>query len=237
VRRSLVCEAVTSRRRPGATAAAPWRADPTDDRYVDVRAGVVAAAARCVARDGLARTTVEAVATEAGCSRATVYRYFAGRDELLVAVLGRSADALAAHVRARVARCDDVEDVIVDGLLAASDAIARSPDLTAFSAPDVVGLTTRLAATAGVTSELVAAALAPLLDALEASGRMRPDITRQDAAEWLLRIGLSLLSVPIVERRSRDELRSLLRRMLLPSLLAADTAGSRNRTARRRRNN
>ncbi len=47
----------------------------------------MAATAACVARWGLAKTTVEDVAREAGLSRATVYRHFpGGRDELIDAV-------------------------------------------------------------------------------------------------------------------------------------------------------
>src|SRR3954471_6192286 len=58
----------------------------------------------CVARYGLAKTTVDDAAREAGLSRATVYRYFPGGKEQLVTeviaweatrFLGRLADAVA----------------------------------------------------------------------------------------------------------------------------------------------
>ena len=55
----------------------------------DVRERLLQATYDCVARWGLAKTTVEDAAREAGVSRATVYRYFpGGRDELLSAVVG-----------------------------------------------------------------------------------------------------------------------------------------------------
>jgi AcrR family transcriptional regulator len=55
----------------------------------DVRDRLLPATYDCVARWGLAKTTVEDVAREAGMSRATVYRYFpGGRDELISAVVG-----------------------------------------------------------------------------------------------------------------------------------------------------
>src|SRR5262245_11832483 len=48
---------------------------------------ILEATARCLARWGVAKTTVDDLAREAGVSRATVYRYFpGGKDQLVVAV-------------------------------------------------------------------------------------------------------------------------------------------------------
>ncbi|MDZ7733749.1 MAG: helix-turn-helix domain-containing protein [Acidimicrobiia bacterium] len=47
---------------------------------------ILAAAPRCVARWGIAKTTLDDVAREAGCSRASIYRAFpGGKDEVLEA--------------------------------------------------------------------------------------------------------------------------------------------------------
>lgn len=51
-------------------------------------ARILESAARCVARWGIAKTTVDDIAREAGVSRATVYRYFAGGKEQLVVAVG-----------------------------------------------------------------------------------------------------------------------------------------------------
>ena len=53
------------------------------------------AAETCIDRFGLAKTTVEDIATEAKVSRATIYRYFDNRDELVLAVVLRSLDRSA----------------------------------------------------------------------------------------------------------------------------------------------
>ena len=45
------------------------------------------AARTCVARVGIAKTTLDDVAREAGCARATVYRNFAGKQDLLQAMV------------------------------------------------------------------------------------------------------------------------------------------------------
>jgi len=54
----------------------------------EVRTRILEGAYACVARSGLAKTTVEGAAREAGLSRATVYRHFpGGKDELLAGVV------------------------------------------------------------------------------------------------------------------------------------------------------
>jgi AcrR family transcriptional regulator len=55
---------------------------------------VLDAALTCLGRVGLAKTTLDDVAREAGCARATVYRCFANKQQLLVALVAREVRAL-----------------------------------------------------------------------------------------------------------------------------------------------
>jgi AcrR family transcriptional regulator len=58
---------------------------------------IVAAAAGLVAAQGLRATSVDDIASAAGCGRATVYRYFpGGRAELLEVTLGQGVDRIFA---------------------------------------------------------------------------------------------------------------------------------------------
>ena len=78
-----------------ATTPASWRADPSTDGYDAVRARVVEAAERWVERHGINRVRIEEIAEEAGCSRATIYRYFADRDAHTRSALTRVTDGSA----------------------------------------------------------------------------------------------------------------------------------------------
>src|ERR1043165_9648509 len=63
------------------------------------RARILDAVFSCAERYGLGRTTISDVAKEARLSRQTVYRYFAGRHELLAALVLREEERLVARVR------------------------------------------------------------------------------------------------------------------------------------------
>ena len=73
---------------------APTTIDAARDRLID-------AAEACFTKFGPAKTTLEDIASEAGVSRATVYRYFdGGRDEIILGVVLREAkDFLEALAR------------------------------------------------------------------------------------------------------------------------------------------
>jgi AcrR family transcriptional regulator len=67
---------------------APADSNAARERLID-------AAEACLDRFGLAKTTVEDIASAAKVSRATIYRYFDNRDELLLAVVLRSLERSA----------------------------------------------------------------------------------------------------------------------------------------------
>jgi AcrR family transcriptional regulator len=90
---------------------------PTSDPAVgtadDTVAGrILDGALVCVGRVGLAKTTFDDVAKEAGSSRATVYRYFAGRNVLLEALVEREVGRLEIAVRAAVATATSLDEAL-----------------------------------------------------------------------------------------------------------------------------
>ena len=81
-------------RRPGytpANAAVGRRGQHTRDR-------IITHAARLFATHGFYGTSIDAIAREVGGSRATVYQYFAGKDEIFVELTRRGEHAVLEHV-------------------------------------------------------------------------------------------------------------------------------------------
>jgi AcrR family transcriptional regulator len=67
----------------------------------------------CLGRYGVAKTTLDDVAREAGCARATVYRYFGGRTQLILAAVDREGRRVVEAVDAAAAEACTLEDALV----------------------------------------------------------------------------------------------------------------------------
>ncbi len=82
------------------------------------RERLLEAAYACVARYGLAKTTMEDVARQAGLSRATVYRYFPrGKDQLVREVVAWEAGRFFERLARAVGHHSDLTDLLVETLV------------------------------------------------------------------------------------------------------------------------
>jgi len=86
---------------------------------VDVRAREAVLA--CIGRFGLAKTTIDDIAREAGCSRATLYRYFDGKPE----IVGSAVAAEHARITAVVIDAGRAAPTFAEAVVAAVVAGAR----------------------------------------------------------------------------------------------------------------
>jgi AcrR family transcriptional regulator len=176
------------------------------------RERLLEAAARCIARDGLAATGIASVADEAGVSRPTVYRYFEDRGALIEAALMRSGAAQLAGLEEHLARFAAPEDKAVEAVLFALREMPADPVLRqAWRAP--------LVEAAIVERFSGPRALSLCSDAVDgiASAAGWSAAEAREATETMLRFTLSLLLAP-EPRRSERALRGFLRRRLLPAL-------------------
>src|ERR1700730_4129690 len=81
------------------------------------RTRIVEAALRCIGRWGTAKTTLDDVARQAGCSRATVYRMFpGGKDTVLDAVARAEVDRFFVAIAARLETAESLEELLVAGM-------------------------------------------------------------------------------------------------------------------------
>jgi len=187
-----------------------WAGHPP---HVDAaRQRLLEAVARCIERQGIAGTTVAAIAVEAGVSRQTVYRYFEGRDALVLCAILTAAEAHRAKVRDHIRAFADPADMIVEALVTGLAELRSDPVLRALSDPAQIdaAVVTRITGRVGI--DWARETLAP---AITAAGWSEADA---DAAlELILRMFLSLIISP-APVRSPDELRTFLYRHLVPGL-------------------
>ena len=98
-------------------AAPHWKADPRHGTYDAIRTQIVQAALRLLITDGRTRLHMGEVAVVSGLSRATIYRYFGDKEELVAAVYVLCVESLAEEFRHAIRRFDDPVEQLVEGLL------------------------------------------------------------------------------------------------------------------------
>ncbi|HEY74646.1 MAG TPA: TetR/AcrR family transcriptional regulator [Thermoflexia bacterium] len=74
------------------------------------RAQIIEAALSCFARRGYANTTMDDIAAEAGVSKGTLYWYFEGKDDLLMATLTSVFEGIGEEAMVAVASCETAAD-------------------------------------------------------------------------------------------------------------------------------
>ena len=212
-----------------------WGAEVPND-VESARGRLIEAAETCFKRFGVMKTTVEDVARIAQVSRATVYRYFDGRDELILAVLLREADRFLERLGRHLDALTDLPDAIVEGVVYTIRAIRSDENLALLFAPEVAGITSSVAGASKALFEITGQFLRPYLEAAQAAGSLEHHVDIDDAAEWTLRAILSLVMVDGPRHRSEDELRAFLHAFLVPGITGAGGGrpGPARATARRR---
>jgi AcrR family transcriptional regulator len=89
----------------------------------EVAGRILDAGEECVARWGVAKTTLDDIARAAGCSRATVYRTFpGGKEPLLHALLAREVASFFVAVDVCLREAGDLETALAVGV---SESLAR----------------------------------------------------------------------------------------------------------------
>jgi AcrR family transcriptional regulator len=194
----------------------------------EARTRLVDAAEACFDRYGVLKTTVEDVATEAHVSRATVYRYFTGRDDLILAVLLREAGRFLGLLNGKVQKQANLADALVEGVLFTVDSVRKDPHLALLFTPEAAGLTSRVAGASEALFSTTAEFLRPLL---ADNDQLRAGVNVEEASEWLLRVILSLLTAPGPVERGTAAQRRYLHTFLVPALVADRSAARPPRRA------
>jgi AcrR family transcriptional regulator len=184
----------------------------------DLRERLIAATAEVIAEDGPLAVRVEEVARRAGCSRATVYRYVADKDELVREVLvGRSA-AIAERLEAELDEGGDPADWVVEGLLRHAELVRAEPWFQALERQGAAAAVARVGGGPEAVVGLAAPLVGRFLDRIAARGALRSDITVEQATEWLIGVHLSLLG-PVFADRPRAHRADMLRTFVAYALL------------------
>jgi AcrR family transcriptional regulator len=182
------------------------------------RERILEATYECVARLGMAKTTMEDIARQADLSRATLYRAFpGGRDEVLDAVVTWEVARFFVRVDAAI-HADELEPapLLEQGLLAAHDALEHHDLLQRLLRDEADQLIPSLATVMPMVVTALADWYRPRLEQAE----LRPGVDPAEASEFVFRMALSHLGTAgRWDQADPAQVRRLVRERLLAGIL------------------
>jgi AcrR family transcriptional regulator len=190
-----------------------WAGSPPADD-AEARKRIIDAALRLVDRRGAAQTTVSDIAESLGITRRTVYRYFAGTEDLFTAVAEVALGSFVAQIDQLVADLD-VTSQLVEVVAHIVERLPHEPQLMLLLANDRSNMFSR----AMLTPDVIARCRAILHHAqIDWAQLGFDDRTIDELIEFLLRIIQSMVIAPPEPPRSAAELRAFLHRWIGPAL-------------------
>jgi len=178
------------------------RAEVAAERILD-------AAGELFAGHGVAGIGMNEIARAAGCSRATLYRYFENREALHRAYVHREARAVHRTLAASLVGISDPQTRLLAGLTGALELVRGNPALSSWF------VDTPLGAEMAEQSQVIQTLTAGFLQSLNDSD----DLARR--ARWLIRVLTSLLISP---GRDADDERAMLEDFVVPMMAPANAA-------------
>ncbi len=198
-----------------------------DDAPADPEAAkqrLIEAADACIERFGLAKTTIEDIAAEAKVSRATIYRYFPNRDDLVLSVLlsslSRSMERSLGDFFVDADTPARFGDALVRSAAYLLDAIRHDPRLEPLLDRESGGLSATISGASELLFHTVLDEWRGSLSSAQERGLIRPDLEVDELSEWILRAILSLLIVEGPAPHSPDDERRLIATFLVPAIVA-----------------
>ena len=165
---------------------------------------ILDAAEQLFTRRDAATVGMNEIARAAGCSRATVYRYYENRDALYTAYVHRETRRMFRELGGRDDAGRAPGDRLIDGIIAALHAVRESPALASWFAAGQRPIGGEMAERSEVIQTLTEAFLRSLgLHDVEARAR------------WLVRVMISLLVFP---GRDTAEERAMLEEFVIPAV-------------------
>jgi AcrR family transcriptional regulator len=182
----------------GTVEVVPHRPASTAGSRTDRHELILQAAMTCYARRGVAGTRMDDIASEAGIPRTVLYRFFAGKDALQLAVMVRHIEQRASQLHTAHPPRGPAAPLILHALL--MGIVEPSADRVAETvlAPEVLRDTAKLMVGSAEIADAMRAYWAPYLDHAVARGELRPGVNVAAAVQWLTTIVFLHLAVPEV---------------------------------------
>jgi AcrR family transcriptional regulator len=182
------------------------RTEVAADRILD-------AAGELFAQKEAAAVGMHEIASAAGCSRATLYRYFENREALHTAYVHRESYRLYREMTEQINSVVDPRDRLIEGMLASLRNVRESPALASWFATSQRPIGAEMAEQSEVINALTEAFVISL-------GPDDPQLVAH-RARWLVRVMTSLFLFP---GHDDDDERAMLEEFVVPIVLPSRQA-------------
>jgi AcrR family transcriptional regulator len=179
----------------------PRRGEVAAERILD-------AAGELFAEHRPASIGMHEIAKAAGCSRATLYRYFENREALLTAYVHREAYALHHSLLERIGDISDSRERLIAGFITSLELVRQTPALKSWFVTSEAPIGAEIAEQSDVIKAMGAAFVVSL-------GPHDDPAAVDRKARWLVRLLTSLLIFP--GRDAEDE-RAMIEEFLVPAI-------------------
>jgi AcrR family transcriptional regulator len=181
------------------------RAEVATDRILDAAGGLFA-------NNGVGVVGMNDIARAAGCSRATLYRYFENREALHTAYVHRETYRLHERLTELIDGISDPRERLLTGLTTSMTLVRKSPALSSwFATAD-----SPIGAEMAEQSEVIQTLTSTFLLSLHPEA---PDVVHR-RARWLVRVMTSLLIFP---GRDADDERAMLEEFVAPMVFPSES--------------
>lgn len=187
-------------------------APPADDD--EARKRILDTALACIAEYGPENTTLSVVADDLGVTRRTIYRYFAGTEDLFLGAAEIALGSFVSRIEAMTAELD-VSEQLAEVVAHIIEQLPSEPQLALLLNNDH---TQHLSQKMLDYSVITRCRIILQHTDIDWTAMGYDDTELDSLVEFLLRIIQSMVIAPRQPARTPDELRSFLRRWITPAL-------------------
>lgn len=185
----------------------------SDQQINNTQQRILDAAIHCIKQWGVEKTSLNDIAKQAGVTRPTVYSYFPNKNEVIRQALLQSGLAFRERLFVHIKSFDDTPQRLIECVAFAIEELPKEPYLALILQAD---LSAHVNQNALSSEDGFAICLMLFEEVFKDAGISANEL--KEITEYTVRITLSLLILKGPVTRNCDELRSFLKRRLLPSL-------------------
>ncbi len=190
------------------------------------REQILNAALDCFQKQGLNETGMAEIAREAKVTRATIYRHFQNRNDVVLGVILRELNEVLNSIQDHLPQESSFAEFIVETLSVADEKIRSSPIFELIVSESAM-LLQRVHEYGIDLLTFSALHFRARFDAANAAGELQPGLDYSEFVKWLYHVGASFILIPSTalthpNLQKSSEMRQMLWRYLIPAIVRAE---------------